>query len=233
MCSPVRLGNVGCVRNVRHTREEPTWTRKRLRHRAMAPRSRRVCRQKRTRETADFLNRIPLPLLLAVFALANVFSSGKWALPVAAWLVPLIGLRIMRTSKKRYGFLGLFVAGAAGQLIAWHGAIPFPTPMFVGTIVDRHARSHHDLPDRPARCSPHRSQRHATVHLHARVPVRRHGIRAHGDEQPDDRQLRLIRLRALRVLHIHAIALGRRDLRPRVPRAVDRLGDQLGVGAQL
>ena len=85
--------------------------------------------------TAGFIHRIPLPLLLAVFALANVFSSGKWAVPAAAWLVPLVGLRIMRTSKKRYGFLGLFVAGAAGQLIAWHGAIPFPTPMYVGTIV--------------------------------------------------------------------------------------------------
>lgn len=61
-------------------------------------------------------------ILFALFTLTAIFSSGRWALPLAAWVSTVLGLRLIRLYKPLRGYgllvLGSFIAAA----IAWYGA---------------------------------------------------------------------------------------------------------------
>lgn len=67
-------------------------------------------------------------LWLAIGALLSLFSSGRWHIPLAAWLVPVFMMRFMRTQKVFRGFILVWLATYVTAVISWWGMIPLPLP---------------------------------------------------------------------------------------------------------
>ena len=68
--------------------------------------------------------------ILLLFFAASLFQSGRWALPVAAWIAPAIGLYVIHRLPARRGYLLLLLATYAALLLGWRGIVPFPFPIF-------------------------------------------------------------------------------------------------------
>ena len=76
------------------------------------------------------MNRKQLIVALLVFALLNLFATGRWVIGPLVWLMPAVGLYIIhRTSTKR-GFFLLYLAAYIPMSIAWYGAAAFPMPIY-------------------------------------------------------------------------------------------------------
>ena len=79
-------------------------------------------------------NTYPIPdrwsyLWLAIGTLLSLVSTGRWPIPLAAWLAPVFVVRFVRTQKV---FRGIFLAWLATYLttvISWWGMVSLPTPM--------------------------------------------------------------------------------------------------------
>lgn len=65
-------------------------------------------------------------LWLAVAALFFVFSSGRWTLPLAAWLAPVFIIRFMRTQPLWRGLLLTWAVSYVLATITWWGLDPQP-----------------------------------------------------------------------------------------------------------
>src|SRR5580765_6459441 len=65
-------------------------------------------------------------LWLAIGAILMLFSNGRWIIPFATWLYPIFFLRFIRIQKPSRGFIYLFLASAAVNMIIWWKMIPFP-----------------------------------------------------------------------------------------------------------
>jgi apolipoprotein N-acyltransferase len=66
-------------------------------------------------------------LWLVLAAVLGLFVGGKWNIPLAAWLAPVLMLRFFRDSDKAArNFLLLWLASAIPTLISWNGATFFP-----------------------------------------------------------------------------------------------------------
>jgi apolipoprotein N-acyltransferase len=65
-------------------------------------------------------------LWLTLAAVSFAFSSGRWTLPLAAWLAPVFIIRFMRTQPLWRGLLLWWVVGAAIASITWWGLDPQP-----------------------------------------------------------------------------------------------------------
>jgi apolipoprotein N-acyltransferase len=72
-------------------------------------------------------------LWLAIGTILSLFSSGKWTIPLAAWLVPVFMIRFMRTQKVFRGFILVWLGTYVPSVIAWWGMIPLPMP--VGLVI--------------------------------------------------------------------------------------------------
>jgi apolipoprotein N-acyltransferase len=67
------------------------------------------------------------PILLLAFALNFVAVGGKWNVPLAAWIVPVLALRFCRRSDKPWlDFLLLWLATAIPLIVSQGGATFFP-----------------------------------------------------------------------------------------------------------
>ena len=65
--------------------------------------------------------------LLLAFALNFIAVGGKWNLPFAAWIVPVLALRFYRHSQRPgLDFLLLWLATAIPLIVSWNGATFFP-----------------------------------------------------------------------------------------------------------
>jgi len=60
-------------------------------------------------------------LWLAIGTMLSLFSSGKWTIPLAAWLVPVFMIRFMRTQEAFRGFILVWLAPYVTSVIAWWG----------------------------------------------------------------------------------------------------------------
>ena len=47
---------------------------------------------------------------LALYALLTLFSTGRWAIPLAAWLAAIFGLRFFRDQKFWKAFILVYLA---------------------------------------------------------------------------------------------------------------------------
>ena len=63
-------------------------------------------------------------LALAAGALFAALSSGRWQIPMAAWLAPLLLLLFSRTADAVPAMAGLFVALFSAALVAYRGTVP-------------------------------------------------------------------------------------------------------------
>ncbi len=68
-------------------------------------------------------------LWLALFAGLGVVAGGRWAIPVAAWLVGVFGVRFYRNYRRPImGYLWVMAAMVAGGSVAWWGATFISNP---------------------------------------------------------------------------------------------------------
>ena len=79
-------------------------------------------------------------LLLLVFGLLNLFSSGHWTVAVATWVAPIFALRYLYVSQGRRKFLHLFLVYWLTLSIPWYGGTPIFGPahfifMAVNTLI--------------------------------------------------------------------------------------------------
>jgi apolipoprotein N-acyltransferase len=65
-------------------------------------------------------------LWLAIAALLSMFATGKWALPLATWLVGVFLIRFMRTQPVWRGFLLAWLVVNVASTITWWGMSPQP-----------------------------------------------------------------------------------------------------------
>ena len=86
-------------------------------------------------------NKFPYPdrlsyLWLAIGFVLALFSTGKLAIPLFAWLSSIFLLRFMRTQKRGLvGYLLIALSLAAAMAIAWRGMIAVPPPGSAVVIV--------------------------------------------------------------------------------------------------
>lgn len=67
-------------------------------------------------------------LWLVLFALLNLFASGRWTIAVAAWLASIFGLRYLHIYPKRRKYLYFYLVFWLTLSIAWYGATPIFGP---------------------------------------------------------------------------------------------------------
>lgn len=73
---------------------------------------------------------------LVLVAVLGLFVGGKWNIPLAAWLVPVLMLRFFRDSDKAgRNFLLLWLASAIPNVISWNGATFFPPMVEVAFLL--------------------------------------------------------------------------------------------------
>jgi len=65
-------------------------------------------------------------LWLAMGILLTLFSTGKWIIPLAAWLASVFLIRFLRTQLVWRGCIVFLLAFAVALMIAWWGILPFP-----------------------------------------------------------------------------------------------------------
>lgn len=69
-------------------------------------------------------------LWLGLAFLLLFVSTGRWTLPLAAWLVPVFLLRFIRQQPLVRGFFLGAVASAVAAGVAWRGMIPGSDAVF-------------------------------------------------------------------------------------------------------
>jgi apolipoprotein N-acyltransferase len=67
-------------------------------------------------------------LWLVLFGILNLFSSGRWTVAAAAWLVSIFALRYLHTAPKRRKYLFFYLVLWLTLAIAWYGATPIFGP---------------------------------------------------------------------------------------------------------
>ncbi|HSR29057.1 MAG TPA: nitrilase-related carbon-nitrogen hydrolase [Anaerolineae bacterium] len=74
-------------------------------------------------------------LWLAIGATLTLFSSGRWPIPLAAWLGPVFMIRFMRTQKVFRGFILVWLATYVMAVIAWWGMMPSSLSLPVSLVM--------------------------------------------------------------------------------------------------
>lgn len=68
-------------------------------------------------------------IYIIAITILGLFIGGKWNIPLAAWIVPILTIRFFRESEKAgRNFLLLWLVSAIPTIISWHGATFFPLP---------------------------------------------------------------------------------------------------------
>ncbi len=70
-------------------------------------------------------------LWLAIGTILTLFASGRWAIPLAAWLGPVFMIRFVRTQKVFRGFILVWLATYVTTVITWWGMMPLPLPVYL------------------------------------------------------------------------------------------------------
>jgi apolipoprotein N-acyltransferase len=78
-------------------------------------------------------------LWLAIGTVLALFSSGRWSIPLAAWLGPVFMMRFVRTQKPFRGLILAWLGTYVTAVISWWGMIPLPMPaslviLAIGTL---------------------------------------------------------------------------------------------------
>jgi apolipoprotein N-acyltransferase len=74
-------------------------------------------------------------LWLAIAAVFSLFSGGRWAIPLAAWIAPLFLLRFVRSHRPLRGYLLVWLVRAAAGCIILQGVIPVPSYVFYPLVL--------------------------------------------------------------------------------------------------
>jgi apolipoprotein N-acyltransferase len=68
-------------------------------------------------------------LWLAIGTILSLVSSGRWTIPLAAWLVPVFMIRFVRTQQVFRGFILAWLGTYVMAVIGWWGMMPLPMPV--------------------------------------------------------------------------------------------------------
>lgn len=68
--------------------------------------------------------------LLALAGLVLLFSNGRWTIPVAAWIGPVLLVRFVRTRRPVSGLLPAFLVLSAVWAVQFRGMAPLPDPWY-------------------------------------------------------------------------------------------------------
>src|SRR5579872_305001 len=68
---------------------------------------------------------------LILAGLLLVVSNGRWIIPVAAWISPVLLLRFMRTQPAVRAILLADLVMTAAALVSWQGMVPVPGFLYV------------------------------------------------------------------------------------------------------
>ncbi len=80
-------------------------------------------------------NKISL-FYLFIGAVLLLFSGGKWNLPIASWLAPLLLIRFSRTQKPLIGFIDIMLVSSITSIIIWRELIPLQgAPYYIMNII--------------------------------------------------------------------------------------------------
>lgn len=74
-------------------------------------------------------------LWLVIAAILSLFSGGRWAIPLAAWLAPVFLLRFARARRPLSGYLVVALVRAAAGMVTLQGVIPAPGVVFYPLIL--------------------------------------------------------------------------------------------------
>ena len=74
-------------------------------------------------------------LWLAIGTVLSLFPSGRWPIPLAAWLGPVFMVRFMRTQKVFRGFILVWLATYVTAVIAWWGMMPSSLPLPANLVI--------------------------------------------------------------------------------------------------
>jgi apolipoprotein N-acyltransferase len=67
-------------------------------------------------------------VLLIIFGLLNLFSSGHWTVAIITWIAPIFALRYLYVSQQRRKFLRFFLVYWITLAIPWYGGTPIFGP---------------------------------------------------------------------------------------------------------
>jgi apolipoprotein N-acyltransferase len=70
-------------------------------------------------------------LLLALFAILSLFTSGKWVVAPLIWIAPIFALRFMRGQKVWLGVVPIWLAIFIPSTFSWYKLQPFPMPEYL------------------------------------------------------------------------------------------------------
>jgi apolipoprotein N-acyltransferase len=68
--------------------------------------------------------------LLTLAGLVLLFSNGRWTIPVAAWIGPVLLVRFVRTSRPVSGVVPAFLVLSAVWAVQFRGMAPLPDPWY-------------------------------------------------------------------------------------------------------
>ncbi|MEM7371893.1 MAG: nitrilase-related carbon-nitrogen hydrolase [Bacteroidota bacterium] len=74
-------------------------------------------------------------ILSSLLFLASVLLSPKWLVPLAAWVVPILLIRLFRTHTLWKAILLVYIPTSLGGIIANYGVVPYPLPIFLGILL--------------------------------------------------------------------------------------------------
>jgi len=74
-------------------------------------------------------------LWLAIGTLLSLFYSGKWTIPLAAWLIPVFMIRFVRTQKVFRGIMLVWLGTYVTTVVGWWGLMPGALPIPVTLVI--------------------------------------------------------------------------------------------------
>src|SRR5438093_3432500 len=72
---------------------------------------------------------------LLAAALLLLVTSGRWAIPLAAWASPIFLLRFTRGPGAGRRLLAAFLTVYAVQCLTWHGLVPVAAPLYYAIVL--------------------------------------------------------------------------------------------------
>lgn len=74
-------------------------------------------------------------ILSSLLFLFSVLLSPKWLFPLAAWIVPILFIRLIRSHQLWQAILLVYIPSSLGGIIANYGVVPYPVPVFLGILL--------------------------------------------------------------------------------------------------
>ena len=74
-------------------------------------------------------------ILVILIFIASLFLSPKWLFPLAAWILPIVAIRLFRANKFWQAILLVYLPTTLGGIFANYGVVPYPFAVFLGIML--------------------------------------------------------------------------------------------------